>query len=234
VESGYNTTCSLSAEGSDEEAIEIIMNGELPMEFPLNVEVHCKDGRCGRSTHIVLNPATEKITHIVVKEKRPSNIERLVPVILVGHTAAEVIVLDCTLEEFTALEPFNQTEFVYGDLPHHASDPNLTILWPYAVSAKRIVDEKIRAVPPGELAVRKGASVEATDGRIGRVDEFLVDPDSGYITHLCLRESRLRRDKVICIPVSDIREIKEKVVHLKVDKETVTSLPSVNAKRWWQ
>jgi hypothetical protein len=76
--------------------------------------------------------------------------------------------------------------------------------------------------------------VEATDGRVGRVDEFLVDPESGYITHLCLRESRLRGDNVVCIPLSEIGEIKEKVVYLKVDKETIASLPSVPAKRWWQ
>jgi sporulation protein YlmC with PRC-barrel domain len=204
------------------------------MEIPLNVEVHCTDGRCGRSTHIVLNPTTEQITHIVVKEKQPSRVERLVPVVLIRHTAAEVILLACTLKEFSALEPFNQTEFVYGDLPHHATDPRLTLLWPYVVPAKRIVDEKIRPIPPGELALRRGARVEATDGRVGRVDEFLVDPDSGDITHLCLRESRLRGDKVVCIPVSEIGEIKEKVVHLKVDKETIASLPSVPVKRWWQ
>lgn len=204
------------------------------MEIPLNVEVHCTDGRCGRSSHIVLNPATEKVTHIVVKEKQPSRVERLVPVVLIRHTAAEVILLDCTLEEFSALEPFNQTEFVYGDLPHHATDPSLTLLWPYVVPAKRIVDEKIRPIPPGELVVRRGARVEATDGRVGRVDEFVVDPESGGITHLGLRESRLRGDRVRCIPVSEIDEIKEKVVYLKVDKKDVASLPSVPVKRWWQ
>jgi sporulation protein YlmC with PRC-barrel domain len=204
------------------------------MEFPLNAEVHCTDGRCGRSSHIILNPTTEQITHIVVRERRPSTMERLVPVLLVARTAAEVILLDCTKEEFARLEPFNQTEFVYGDLPHHATDPSLTMLWPYAVPAKRIVDEKIRPIPPGELAVRRGARVEATDGRVGRVDEFVVDPDSGDITHLCLRETRLRGDKVICIPVSEIGEIREKVVHLKVDKDTVASLPSVPIRRWWQ
>ena len=208
--------------------------GVQAMEVPLNVEVHCTDGRCGRSTHIILNPATEQMTHIVVREKQPSRIERLVPAVLIGRTAAEVIVLDCTLEEFSALEPFNQTEFVYGDLPHHATDPNLTLLWPYVVPAKRVVGDKIRPIPPGELAVRRGARVEATDGRVGRVDEFLIDPDSGGITHLCLRETRLRGDRVTCIPVSDIDEIREKVVYLKADKKTIASLPSVSVKRWWQ
>ena len=204
------------------------------MEFPLGVDVHCSDGHCGRSAYVILNPATERITHIVVREKQPSRVERLVPVILVAHTAAKVTVLDCTLAEFSAMERFDQTEFFYGDLPHHAMDPNLTMLWPYAVPSKRIVSDKIRPIPPGELAVRRGARVEATNGRVGRVDEFLVDPDSGHITHLCLRESRLRGDRVVCIPVSEIGEIKEKVVYLKVNKEATESMPSVPVKRWWR
>jgi sporulation protein YlmC with PRC-barrel domain len=204
------------------------------MELPLDVEVHCSDGRCGRSAYIILNPATDQITHIVVRERQPSRVERLVPVMLVANTAAEVILLKCTKEEFAALEPFNQTQFVYGDLPHHAMDPNLTMLWPYVVPSKRIVSERIRPIPPGELAVRRGTPVEATDGRVGRVDQFLVEPDSGHITHLCLRASHLRGDKVICIPVSEISEIKEKVVYLKVNKEAIASLPTVPVKRWWQ
>ncbi|HSR31232.1 MAG TPA: PRC-barrel domain-containing protein [Anaerolineae bacterium] len=204
------------------------------MEIPLNVEVHCTDGRCGRSTHIILNPATEQITHIVVREKQQSRIERLVPVVLLRQTAAEVILLDCTLEEFSTLAPFHQTEFVYGDLPHHATDPSLTLLWPYVVPAKRIVDKSIRSIPPGELVIRRGARVRATDGRVGRVDEFLVDPETGNITHLCLRKDHIWGDKVVYIPVSEIGEIEEKVVRLKADKESIASLPTFPVKRWWQ
>jgi sporulation protein YlmC with PRC-barrel domain len=204
------------------------------MELPLNAEVHCTDGRGGRSTHIVLDPATEQVTHLVVKEKRPSNIERLVPVILVDKTAAEVVLLSCTLAEFSALEPFNQTEFVYGDLLHHATDPSLTVLWPHVVPAKRVVDKSIRAIPPGKLAIRRGARVNAIDGRIGRVDEFLVDPESGNITHLCLRKEHLWGDKVVCIPVSKIDKIEERAVYLNVDKDTIATLPSVPVKRRWQ
>ena len=203
------------------------------MEVPLNVEVHCSDGRYGRSTHIVLNPATEQVTHIVVRERQPSRVERLVPVLLVAQTAAEVILLGCTREEFSALEPFNQIEFVYGDLPHHATDPSLTLVWPYVVPAKRVVDERIRPIPPGELAVRRGARVEATDGRVGRIDLFLVDQKSGYITHLCLREGHLRDGKQVCIPVAEIDRIEEKVVYLKIDKEAVASMATAPIEPPW-
>jgi sporulation protein YlmC with PRC-barrel domain len=201
------------------------------MEYPLDVDVHCSDGRCGRSTYVVLNPATEKITHIVVRERQPSRIERLVPARLVTRTAAEVILLNCTKEEFANLEPFNQTEFVYKDVPHHAADPSVTMLWPYAVSAKRVIDERIRPIPPGELAVRRGATVRATDGRAGRVDEFVVDPDNGYITHLCLRETSIWGNRRVCVPVSDIERIKEKTVYLRIDRATIGAMPSVPVKR---
>jgi sporulation protein YlmC with PRC-barrel domain len=201
------------------------------MQFPVNADVHCTDGLCGRSSYVVLNPVTEQITHIVVKEQQPPRVERLVPVILVSHTAAQAILLSCTLNEFSALELFDQAEFVYGDLPHHATDPNLTLLWPYAVPAKRIVGDKIRPIAPGDLAVRRGARVEATDGRVGRIEGFLVNPDSGNITHLCLRESRRRGDRAVCVPVSEIGEIKEEVVHLRVDKKAVGDMMSIPAKQ---
>ncbi len=203
------------------------------MEFPLDADVHCSDGRCGRSTYVVLNPATEEISHVVVQGKRPSRTERLVPVQLIEKTAAEMILLNCTLAEFANLEPFNQTEFVYTDLPHHARDPSLTLLWPYVVPTKRTVDRKIRAIPPGELAVRRGARVRATDGRVGRVDEFVVDPDGGNITHLGMREGHLWGNRLVCIPVNHIDHIEESVVHLKIDKETIASLPSIPVKRRW-
>jgi sporulation protein YlmC with PRC-barrel domain len=201
------------------------------MEFPLNAEVHCTDGRSGRSTYIIMDPTTEKVTHLVVRERQASRTERLVPVELVANTAAEVILLNCSLEQFSKLELFNQTHFIHGDLPHHAMDPKLTLLWPYATPAKRTVGERIRAIPSGELAVRRGAKVRATDGRIGQVDEFLVDPDSGNITHICLRKDHLWGDKVVCIPVAEIALVEERIVQLKVDKKTVEGMPSIPVKR---
>ena len=203
------------------------------MEFPLNADVHCTDGRCGRSTHVILNPATERITHLVVQENQPSRVERLVPVILISHTAAEVILLDCTLKEFSALEPFNQTEFVYDDLPHHATDPSLTMLWPYAVPAKRIVDDRIRPMSPGELPVRRGARVRATDGWIGQIDEFVVDPDSNRILYLVLRDRHLWKDKVVTIPVSEIDRMEEEVVYLKISKNQIEAMQPIAIERRW-
>ena len=200
------------------------------MDIPLNVDVHCPDGRCGRSTYIIINPATEQITHLVVKEQWPSRTERTVPIGWVTATTRDIIVLNRNREQFTQLDPFNQTDFIQRDVPHHATDPKLTLIWPYTVPVKQVIEDAHRMIPPEELAVRRGAKVRATDGRIGQVDEFLVDPDSGYITHLVLREGLPWGKKSITIPLSDIERIEENTVYLKLDKNSVRALTSIPLK----
>jgi len=39
--------------------------------------------------------------------------------------------------------------------------------------------------------VRRGTRVEATDGHVGHVDEFVVNPENGHITHSVMREGHL-------------------------------------------
>ncbi len=204
------------------------------MDIPLNVDVHCSDGRCGRSTYLIVNPTTEKVTHIVVKERRPGNSERLVPVRWITSSTPEVVLLGRSIEEFARLQEFNQTDFIYTDVPHYATDPKMTAIWPYVVPAKRIIDDTYERISPGELAVRRGARVRATDGRVGRIDEFLVEPESGQITHLVLREGHLWGQKVITIPISEIDHIDEKVVYLKVAKKSVEEMPAIAVKRRWR
>ena len=201
------------------------------MKLPLNVDVHCTDGRCGRSTYIIYNPATETVTHLVVKELKSPQPERLVPVSWIKETTPELILLDYTRAEINALEPFNQTDFVKRDVSHYASDPQLTLLWPYRVPVERVVIDTRRQIPAGELAVRRGARVRATDGRVGQVDEFMIDPDSGHITHLVLREGLPWDRRHVDIPVSAIDRIEENVVYLNLDKKSIEALPFIQLRR---
>jgi sporulation protein YlmC with PRC-barrel domain len=73
--------------------------------------------------------------------------------------------------------------------------------------------------------------VEATDGHAGRVDEFLVDPANGHITHLVLREGHLWGQKDVTIPVAQIDRIEDGAVYLKLDKESIGALPAIPIRR---
>ena len=38
------------------------------MDIPINAKVSCSDGLFGQTTHVIIMPTTEKITHVVVGE----------------------------------------------------------------------------------------------------------------------------------------------------------------------
>ena len=71
----------------------------------------------------------------------------------------------------------------------------------------------------------------SADGRVGRVDEFLVDATDGHITHLVLREGHLWGQKNVLIPVSQIERVEEETIYLKLDKRAIESLPIIPIRR---
>ena len=212
------------------------------MEIPLKAHVECTDGVYGHSVYLLVNPLLDQVTHLVVREDAAPHTEYIVPVDVVSATTADTIGLRCSQAELQKMDPFVQTEFVeekpsriypgrgfgidYGMGP--------MFYWPYA-SYDTSVDMpvEVQQIPPGELAVRRGTRVEATDGFVGKVDEFLVNPANGHITHLVIREGHLWGQKDVTIPLSAMGDTRGDTVFLKLDKRQLESLPAVPVHRRW-
>jgi sporulation protein YlmC with PRC-barrel domain len=195
------------------------------MDIPIDAEVFCTDGFCGRSTRVVLKPETEEVTHLVVREKESPHKEILVPVTAVTATTPDSINLSYTRGKLAQLQTFFETEYVKVDIPQYVGGLYSMEAYPYPESEVLTVKHKL--TPAGELALNRGARVEATDGYVGRVDEFLVDPENNHITHIVLREGHLWGQKEVAIPVSEIQRMKEGAVYLKLDKRGVGALPAL-------
>jgi len=202
------------------------------MDIPVDADVQCTDGPGGRSTCVVLNPVTSRVTHVVVKQDSFPHLERLVPVEMVAETSPDQIYLACSQQELHRLESFIETEFLPGEFPYTAYGLDEFRLWPYVLPDDELVPIEHEGVSPGELAVRRGSHVRATDGDVGRVDEFLVDRETEHITHLVLREGHLWGQKDVLIPVSEIGQIDEDRVYLTLNKEEVAGLPTIPVRRW--
>lgn len=190
-------------------------------DVPVGADVECADGLCGSCTAIIVEPHSETVTHIVVREREFPHIERLVPLARVVASRPTRIHLDCRSPELHAMPEFVETEYLPGASPD--------VLWPVALGDFAPVILEHERVPEGELAIHRGAQVRAVDGPAGRVEEVLVDPDSGRITHLVLREGHLRGQKDVTVPVSAISRIEEDVVYLRLDRRTIAGLPAAPA-----
>ena len=60
------------------------------MDVPVSAEVRCADGLCGRISCVIIHPATQRVTHLVVQEKGFSHREYLVPIDEVAYYSATV------------------------------------------------------------------------------------------------------------------------------------------------
>jgi sporulation protein YlmC with PRC-barrel domain len=202
------------------------------MEIPLGAEVKCGESTCGRSVYLVINPIKEEITDVVVRSAAPPHTEYLVPLEYVQSADHSEIHLRCTDQDLEKMKPFKETRFVQEELPDLEISSPPFFYWPYvAYGGSVYVPVSHPQIPPEELAMHRGARVEATDGHIGRVDEFSVDPKNDRITHLIMREGLLWNKRDVTIPVSEIDRIEKDTVYLKLSKDDVESLPSIPIKR---
>jgi sporulation protein YlmC with PRC-barrel domain len=187
-------------------------------EFAMGAKASCADGPGGKVARVIIDPATETVTHLVIEPGHRLSASRLVPLDLV-ETTADGIRLRCTVAEFGGLEAAEETELVYdatglvsGGLYGPVGDPSPVL---------PVVED---VVPLGEVDIDRGEPVHALDGEIGRVEGFRVDPGDHRVTHVLLREGHLWGRKEVVIPVSAVTKV-ENGIWLNLTKKQVEDLP---------
>ncbi|HEY6480740.1 MAG TPA: PRC-barrel domain-containing protein [Streptosporangiaceae bacterium] len=219
-------------------------------EFVIGADASCTDGPCGQVTRVVVNPIAQTVTHLVVEPKHRQGLGRLVPLDLVSGpaTTAAQVRLNCTQEEFHRLDSAEETQFIPGTAGYAEYGPDQVLAWPYyslgqvgpapaletpGVSQTITLD----TIPAGELAVRRGDRVHATDGAIGHVQGLVIDPASHQVTHVLLAEGHLWGHKEVAIPISAVVPAKSALqaesddgIRLNIAKDQVKDLPAVDIK----
>jgi sporulation protein YlmC with PRC-barrel domain len=203
-------------------------------EFTIGAEASCTDGPCGTVIRVVLDPVAEELTHLAIEPTHRQGLARLVPLSLVDTSTGE-IQLRCTIAEFEKLDSAEETQFLPGTAGYAAYGPQQVLSWPYfglgglggmeLESASQTVTYD--TVPLGEVAVRRGERVHATDGEIGAVQGLVIDPRSHHITHVLLQEGHLWGRKEVAIPISAVTSTADGI-QLKFTKQEVQDLPSID------
>jgi hypothetical protein len=213
-------------------------------QFTIGSEVACSDGACGELRRVVVDPVARALTHLVVEAGHRQGYGRLVPIDLVESAGAEIR-LRCTLAEFNALEDAEEAQFLPGargdwdyqqeqmlSLPYyglgsgtgmglgiggmHVGDPN--------AGPEPVITDR---VPVGEVEVRRGDHVHATDGEIGQIRGLVIDPSDHHVTHVLLEEGHLWGKKTIAIPINAVNDARDGV-RLNLTKDEVRDLPTVD------
>ena len=89
------------------------------------------------------------------------------------------------------------------------------------------VTSSIDIVPAGEVEEHGGDHVHATDGDIGQVRAFRIDPASGQLTHVLLKEGHAWGRKDVAIPFDKVSGF-DGGIRLTVSKQQVKDLTAVD------
>jgi sporulation protein YlmC with PRC-barrel domain len=211
------------------------------VQFRIGAQVSCADGPCGQVTRVVVDPVAQTVTHIAVEPAHRQGLARLVPVdrarLDTASPAPDSIRLDCTIAEFEALDPAEETLFVPGTRGYDVYGPEQVLSWPYYQLGDTVMfpDDEGKAsetvttdtVPRGEVAVQRGAHVHATDGPIGQVQGLVIDAGNDHVTHVLLQEGHLWGRKQVAIPIGMVTELGDDI-GLSISKREVEDLPPVD------
>jgi sporulation protein YlmC with PRC-barrel domain len=205
---------------------------EEARQFTIGAEASCSDGICGEVSRVVVDPVARAVTHLVVEPRHRKGPGRLVPLDLVEVTDGEIHIR-CTQAEFATLDPAEETEFLAGDNGYGRYSTGEVLFRPYyglgsfrglGMGSQPVTYD---AVPLGEVAVRRGEHVRATDGDIGRVQGLVIDGQTHEVTHVLLQEGHFWGQKEVAIPISAVADV-ENGIRLKISKLDVQDLPAVD------
>jgi len=207
-------------------------------QYTIGSEVSCSDGVCGELARVVVDPVARSLTHLVVEPGHDHEQGRLVPVELVASAAGQIR-LRTTLAEFEALDAAVEREFMPPpDAPSWGYGSGQVLSLPYfglgmgsqvdlgSYDAPQGHYISYDRVPLGEVQIRRGEHVEATDGPIGHVQGLVIHPADHHVTHFLLEEGHLWGKKVVAIPIGAVKEVAG-AVKLTLTKAAVAELPPV-------
>ena len=205
-------------------------------EYTIGAEVSCSDGVCGELSRVVLDPVARVLTHLVVEPRHRRGLGRLVPIDLVDATAEEIR-LRCSTAEFDALEDAEETRFLLEASEQMGYEAGEVFSWPHfglgmgmggmgmASTPQFIIYDR---VPAGEVEVRRGEHVHASDGNIGRVRGLIIDPKDHHVTHVLLEEGHLWGKKEVAIPIGAVTDVAADGVRLSLTRDEIRDLPPVH------
>ncbi len=209
-----------------------------PAEFIIGAEVTGQDGALGTLYRVVINPVTTTITHLVVEPRHRLGAGHLVPVDLVVSATATEITLSAGSAAFTALDQAEDIHFVPGGIagPWNYQQSQMLTLPYYPLGGamgmgmgmntgpQPVITDR---VPAGDVEVRRGDPVHASDGDIGRVQGLVVNPQDHSVSHVLLDEGHLWGKKRVAIPISAVTRVDDGV-QVSLTKRAIEDLPPVD------
>lgn len=216
------------------------------MHFKKNTKVLTHDQqKVGDIDRVVIDPATDEVSHLVVEKGFLFTEDKVVPVTDIQSTSEKEVILKkaAAPEDYPQ---FDETQYIPNagveDFNRRQADEARQLLWyhaavkapylkssPYPSQYKPLYyKEKHRNIPDDAVALEEGADVTDTDGRhLGTIEDVYTEPETFKVSHLLVSSGMIKKDKKI-IPAAWVKDIVEDAVQLHVKERVFENLPAAD------
>jgi sporulation protein YlmC with PRC-barrel domain len=205
-------------------------------ELRVGATVKGTDGDLGKIDALVIDPTAQTITHLVVSQDLLSR-RVLVPLAAVDTATAtpDAVRVDLDEQAFGECPRFDEPAFNEPSADFRplglGYEPGAYFLEPFASPLDGWALADHERIPKGEITIRRGDEVASADGQsVGHVDELLVDPADGQVTHVVLRSGNFLRREDVVVPIAGARFDEGRVV-LGLDTAQLDALEHIPVKR---
>lgn len=220
------------------------------MQFKEGTTVFTADGQeVGDLDRVVLNPSTEKLTHLVVRKGLLLPEDKLVPLDLVEAVTEDRIMLSEAVTDLSDLTDFEETYYLTFEEEEQAQrpvpadyarpvywyPPPGTPWWGFPASPylgftdTPPVTEVEQNIPEGTVALQEGADVISVDGKhVGDVEQIFTETETNRATHFLISQGLLLKERKL-VPTAWIDTISARAVSLAVNADFLDNLPEYEA-----
>jgi uncharacterized protein YrrD len=218
------------------------------MHFKKNCDVvtHDKKTIVGRIDRVVIDPATDEISHLVVKKGFFFTEDRVVPITDIETTGEKTVILKKTAVPDDYPE-FFESHYIPNagveDFQGRQTDEARQLLWyhsavmapylkssPYPSGHRPLYYKKThRNIPDDAAVIEEGADVTDKDGnQLGTIEDIYAEPETFKVTHLLVSTGMIKKDKKF-VPVNWVKDIAEDDVQLHINSRVFENLPNIYA-----
>jgi uncharacterized protein YrrD len=194
----------------------------------------------GRVDRVVIDPQSQRVTHIVVRKGTLFTQDKVVPMEMIESADEEHVQLRDDVGDLEGLPDLVEEQYIplqaergassdaWGYIPPFYWYPPLGQAPPLGYPGYAVppyVVETERTIPDYTVSLKEGADVISADGeKVGDVSRVIVDPETDRVTHFLISEGLFFKEKKL-VPVHWVGEVAENEVHLAVDAALLERLP---------
>ena len=215
------------------------------MKFKFGTDIVNHEGeKVAELYQVVIDPATDEITHLVAKKGFLFPNDKVIPISLIMSSSEEQIKLYDFEGEIEDLDNFVEVEYVKAESERKISmldarGMNVPPLLAYPPAGQggfgyvpvinypeQPATKMAKNIPDKTVDIPENARVIGLNGEhVGNVEEVMIDPTSDKVTHFVISKGLFfTEDKLI--PVSWVKGFDSDKLKLVVNEEIIDNLPA--------